>query len=46
MNPQERKIIDNLFDKLGHAELQASPREPVPRLTSARTSITSLPRLT
>ena len=29
MNPQERKIIDNLFDKLGHAELQASPREPV-----------------
>lgn len=29
MNPQERQIIDQLFDKLGQAEQQASPREPV-----------------
>ena len=29
MNPQERKIIDDLFDKLAQAELQAGPREPI-----------------
>jgi len=29
MNPQERKIIDDLFDKLGQAEHQAGPREPI-----------------
>jgi len=28
MNPQERKIIDDLFDKLRQAESQAGPREP------------------
>lgn len=29
MNPQERKIIDSLFDKLGQAEQQASPLDPI-----------------
>ena len=29
MNPQERKVIDDLFDKLARAERQAGPREPV-----------------
>src|SRR5215207_8519231 len=28
MNPQERQIIDDLFDKLRHVEQQVGPREP------------------
>jgi len=28
MNPQERKIIDDLFDKLAQAERQTGPPEP------------------
>jgi len=28
MNPQERQIIDDLFDKLRHVEQQSGPREP------------------
>jgi hypothetical protein len=28
MNPQERQIIDDLFDKLRQVEQQSGPREP------------------
>ena len=29
MNPQERQVIDDLFDKLREAERQSGQREPV-----------------
>ena len=29
MNPHERQIIDDLFDKLRDAEQQSGPREPI-----------------
>ena len=29
MNPHERQIIDDLFDKLREVEQQSDPREPI-----------------
>jgi uncharacterized protein len=42
MNPQERKIIDDLFDKLAQAEQQAGPREPTAE-AHIRSRMASLP---